>query len=339
MIKQLSKHLTYREVIMRKSHSLKSNLSVPSSRVIAAVLLVLGSTSLPLPGWAQERVAKSSEGSFPTPDLAAEALVASVRSSSGDAILKVLGPEAKRIVSSGDQIADKAARERFLSAYDQGHQTAQEGEGRAILVIGQEQFPFPIPIVKEGAVWRFDAKAGEEEILNRRIGANELKAIEAARAYVDAQREYASQDRDGKGIQYAQRLLSTDGKKDGLYWPVTDGEAESPLGPLIAGARAEGYAARSGSPAPYHGYVFRILKGQGKDAAGGVIDYVVHGRMIGGFGLIAAPAQYGNSGVMTFVVNHDGVVFQKDLGPETAKAAARIETFNPDSTWSEVKGE
>jgi len=339
MIKQLNKRPSHREDLMRQSRSLKPNLRVRRYSVMTSALLLLGQACLPFPGWAQERVAKSSQESFATPDLAVEALVASVRSGSGEAILTVLGPEAKRIVSSGDPTADQAARERFLHVYDEGHQTTQDGDSRAVLIIGKDEYPFPIPLAKEGAAWHFDAKAGEEEILNRRIGENELKAIEAMRAYVDAQREYASEDRDGKGIQYAQKLMSTEGKKDGLFWPISDGEADSPLGPLIADARAEGYAARSGSPAPYHGYVFRILKGQGKDAAGGAMDYVARDRMIGGFGLIASPAEYGNSGVMTFIVNHDGVVFEKDLGPETSKAVARIATFNPDPTWSKVKSE
>lgn len=277
--------------------------------------------------------------SFASPDLAIDALVSSVRSGTSESIIKVLGPDAKRIVSSGDPTADQAVREKFLAAYDEGHQTTPEGDGRMVLVIGKDEFPFPIPLVKDQAAWRFDAKAGEEEILNRRIGKNELSAVEAMRAYVDAQREYAENDRDGRGVQYAQKLLSTEGKKDGLYWPVGEGETDSPLGPLVAAARMEGYAARSGSPAPYHGYTFKILKGQGKAAVGGEMSYVVGGRMIAGYGLLATPAEYGNSGVMSFIVNYDGIVFEKDLGPDTADLGARISKYDPDSTWTKTSGQ
>ena len=330
---------SHREDLMRRSRSHKLNLRVPlHSLITAAALLLLGPTCLAPPGWAQERARKSSRQSFTSPELAIDALVSSIRTGATGGVLKVLGPEAQRIVSSGDPTADQAARERFLAAYDEGHQMTQEGDNRAVLIIGKDDFPFPIPLVREGSAWHFDAQAGEEEILNRRIGKNELHAIEVMRAYVDAQREYAEVDRDGHGVQYARKLVSSDGKKDGLSWPAAEGEPESPFGPLVAQARAEGYAARSGRPEPYHGYLFKILTAQGKDAAGGAMDYVVAGRMIGGFGLVAAPAEYGNSGVMTLIVNHDGIVFQKDLGPETSRIAAEMTVFNPDSGWIKVAG-
>ncbi|MBS0252922.1 MAG: DUF2950 family protein [Proteobacteria bacterium] len=184
--------------------------------------------------------------------------------------------------------------------------------------------------------WHFDVLAGEKEILARRIGRNELTAISTMHAYVEAQREYAADDHDGKGEQYARRLLSSDGKRDGLFWPSSEGEQESPLGPLVAYARDAGYAMKSGVPTPYHGYVFRILKAQGEHAGGGAREYVIAGRMIGGFALIATPAKYGVSGVMTFIVNQDDQVFQKDLGPDTRAIAADIDAFEPDPSWTQI---
>ena len=236
-----------------------------------------------------------------------------------------------------DDVADAAARQRFLTAYDEAHE-AKESDGRAVLIIGKDEYPFPIPIVADAGAWRFDTAAGAEEILDRRIGQNELSAIEVLKAYVDAQREYAEVDHDGKGVQYAQRLLSSEGKQDGLYWPTAESAPESPFGPLIAEAHAEGYRKTSDSPQPYHGYLFRVLTAQGANAAGGERDYVVNGRMLGGFGLIAVPAEYGSSGVKTFTVNQDGVVFEKDLGEETADEAAAIKSFDPDASWAKADG-
>ena len=276
---------------------------------------------------------------FKSPQDAIDALVAAIKSDKTDELVSILGPEGQKLASSGDPVVDEAARTRFTTAYDEGHNLKQEGDARAVLIVGKDDFPFPIPLVAKEGAWRFDTAAGAEEILNRRIGEDELATIEVMRAYVDAQREYAEADRDGKGDRYARKFVSSEGKKDGLYWPAAAGEPDSPLGPLIGNARAEGYAARSGHPGPYHGYLFKILTAQGDKAAGGARDYIVNGRMIGGFALVAAPAEYGNSGVMTFVVNHDGVVFQKDLGSDTSDLVAEMTTFNPDATWSEVKSE
>lgn len=310
----------------------KSNFTSSARRAIGVALLLLPACAAD--GRAQETPAKPAQ-SFATPELAVEALVASV-GSGADSVLGVLGPDADRIVTSGDPVADQANRERFSNAYSEGHKLAQEADNRAILIIGKDEYPFPIPLVKDDIGWHFDTQAGEEEILNRRIGSNELLAIEAVRAYVDAQREYASEDRDGHGPQYARRLLSQDGKKDGLYWPASGETDASPLGPLIADAQSEGYAATGASDTPraFHGYLYRILKSQGASAPGGAREYLVNDRMIGGFALIAAPAEYGNSGVMTFVVNSDGEVFEKDLGPETGKLASEISSFDPDDSWS-----
>lgn len=328
----------HRESRMQRFQFIPRHKRPVLTRQLAAAACLLGFAWMTSFAWAKDPSDDIKERAFASPDLAVEALAAIVRSGGTGEILAILGPDAIRIASSGDAVADQAARQRFLAAYDEGHKTAPDGEDRATLVIGKDEFPFPIPLVKVGANWHFDAKAGEEEILNRRIGANELSTIEVMRAYVEAQGEYALEDRDGKGIQYAQKLLSSDGKKDGLYWPVSDGEPESPLGPLVAGVSAEGYKVRSGTPSPYHGYVFRILKAQGKSADGGELDYVAGGRMIGGFGLIAAPASYGNSGVMTFVINHDGIVFEQDLGANTTKLAAGIKRFDPDQNWKKVEG-
>jgi Protein of unknown function (DUF2950) len=248
----------------------------------------------------------------------------------------VLGPDGQDIVSSGDEVADAATRQKFVAAYDAKHQIAMEGDNKAMLVIGQEDFPLPIPLVRKDGLWRFDTAAGREEILFRRVGRDELDAIQSCLAYVDAQNEYAERDRTGAGANtYAQRIISEPGKKDGLYWPTSQGEDASPLGELIAEATAQGYRP-GGGRTPFHGYYFKILTKQGPAAPGGELDYIVRGKMIGGFALVAYPAEYRNSGVMTFIVNHTGDVFQKDLGPDTAKFAERITAFNPDRTWKKV---
>jgi hypothetical protein len=206
-------------------------------------------------------------------------------------------------------------------------------------VIGNNNWPFPIPLVKKGEGWVFDTDKGREEILNRRIGENELYTIQVCRAIVDAQREYAIKDRDKNGLlEYAEKFVSDPGKKNGLYWETRAGEGQSPLGPIMARARGEGYQGKpSATPSPYHGYYYKILTAQGKDAPGGAYSYLVKGKMIGGFGVVAYPAEYENSGVMTFIVNHDGTVIQKDLGKNTASVAKGMTVYNPDKTWTEVK--
>ena len=219
-------------------------------------------------------------------------------------------------------------------AYDAKHNVIVEGD-KASLVIGADDFPFPIPLTRQKAGWKFDTAAGRLEILYRRIGRNELDAIQTCLAYVDAQNEYAEKDRTGAGPGvYAQRIVSSSGKKDGLYWPASDGDA-SPLGELVAQASAEGYKAGAGRT-PYHGYYYRILTQQGPNAPGGALNYVVKGKMIGGFALLAYPAEYGNSGVMTFLVNHSGTVYQKDLGDYTMRLVERMTWFDPDQTWKKV---
>ena len=272
--------------------------------------------------------------SFKSPEDAAGALATAVKSGTARNMLKVLGSDAAEIVESGDSVADSDLRQRFLSAYDAKHSLSYDGDKKAILIIGPDDFPFPIPLARNRSGWEFDTNAGRLEILYRRIGRNELDAVQTALAYVDAQNDYADKDRGaGTGV-YAQRFVSSPGKKDGLYWPP-DGD-ESPLGELVAEATADGYKVND-APQPYHGYNYRILTQQGPNAPGGALSYVVGHKMIGGFALVAYPAEYGNSGVMTFLVNHAGTVYQKDLGERTEAIAGRMRAFDPDQTWKKVE--
>ncbi|WP_316397287.1 DUF2950 domain-containing protein [Bradyrhizobium sp. USDA 4503] len=276
--------------------------------------------------------ARAQQG-FPNPEDAASALATAVKAGTSRAMLKVLGRDAADIIESGDDVADANARESFLSAYDAKHSIKADGNKKATLILGRDDFPFPIPLVNNNDGWSFDAAAGRREILYRRIGRNELAAIQTSLAYVDAQNEYAEKDR-GEGVgAYAQRIVSRPGKTDGLFW--RDDKDPSPLGELAAQAAAEGYKVGEQSM-PYHGYYYRILKAQGSDAPGGALNYVVKGKMIGGFALVAYPAEYGNSGVMTFLVNHAGTVYQKDLGSRTDFLAKRMIVFDPDQTWKKV---
>lgn len=292
--------------------------------LILCVALVLATA----PAAAQE--------TFKSPEDAVDALIGAAKSGDKSTILRILGPNGRGIVSSGDEVADRTTRENFVAAYDTKHSLSPDGAAKTDLIIGDDDWPFPIPLVSANGSWRFDTKAGLDEILRRRIGRNELAAIQVALAYVQAQNEYASLDPAGLGPHaYAQHIVSSPGKKDGLYWPTTEGEEPSPLGDLAAQAATEGYKIGQ-RPIPYHGYYYRILKRQGGSAPGGAYDYVVNGKMIGGFALIAYPAEYGNSGVMSFVVNQDGTVFQKDLGPTTAKRARAIEAYAPDQSWTKV---
>lgn len=293
-------------------------------------LLILGAALVVCfaPAYAQER--------FKTTDDAVTALVDAAKSQDKKQLLTVLGPKGQQIVSSGDPVADQMARDKFVTAYDAKHTVTQDGDDKATLVIGDDDWPFPIPMVRKPDGWRFDTRAGLDEILRRRIGRDELSAIQVSLAYVQAQNEYALLNPDGLGQHvYAQHIVSSPGKKDGLYWPTDEREEPSPLGDLAAQASAEGYKVGQ-RPIPYHGYFYRILKRQGPSASGGAYDYVVNGKMIGGFALLAYPAEYGNSGIMTFMVNHDGTVFQKDLGPRTSKIASRIDSFAPDASWQKA---
>jgi len=276
----------------------------------------------------------NAQQSFNTAEEATSALVSAARTGDRKAILTVLGQDGADIISSGDAVADTSARNRAIEAYDAKHQVVTEGADKAVLIIGSEDWPFPIPLVRKDGSWQFDTAAGREEILYRRIGRNELDAIQTCLAYVDAQEDYAERGVAGKGV-YAQHIVSRPGQKDGLYWPPQSSGDDSPLGELAARATAEGY--RVGEQrAPYHGYYYKVLAKQGPNASGGALDYIVRGSMIGGFALVAYPAEYMNSGVMTFLVNHEGNVYEKDLGPNTTQIVAGMTAFNPDGTWRRV---
>lgn len=277
---------------------------------------------------------------FASPDEAVKAVLEALKSGDLKDLSNIFGPGSENLISSGDPVEDKADRERFISLYQQKNKLEEANSTKAVLFIGNENWPFPIPIVKKDGTWLFDTNEGKEEIIARRIGRNELSVIQVCLAYVDAQKEYATKDRDGDGVlEYAQKFSSEPGKKDGLYWNAKEGDEQSPLGPLVAAAQDMGYTGKKSGdkPVPYYGYYYRLLKGQGKDAAGGAYDYIVKGKMIGGFALIAYPAHYGSSGIMTFIVNHTGEVYQKDLGEKTEKTALTIKLFNPDSTWKKVE--
>ncbi len=273
---------------------------------------------------------------FKSPDDAVAALVAAARSDNSRDLMKILGTPGREILFSGDDVADKKARADFLIAFDKKHQIVKKGDSAADLVLGPDDWQLPIPLVQKAGVWQFDTDTGRREILSRRIGRNELNAIQVALSYVDAQNDYASINPQGAKVDtYAQRIISSPGKKDGLYWPAAANEPQSPLGEAFASATVQGY--RPGADAtPYHGYYYKVLTGQGANVPGGAMNYLVKGNLIGGFGLVAYPAEYGNSGVMTFIVNHSGVVFQKDLGPNTARIASRMTAFDPDKTWGKV---
>lgn len=296
--------------------------------LVPVVLLALTGTR----GWA----ADPSPATFASPEQAVDALVVAVRHTDLGEVRRLLGREGRALIWSGDRVADRLGRDRFIAAYDHRHRLDLVSPTRAVLVVGAEAWPFPIPVVHGAGSWRFDTAAGIREILDRRIGRNELNVIEVSRAFVVAQRDYAARDPLGTGLrEYAQRLLSTPGGRDGLYWPAEPGEPESPLGPLVAIARAEGYGRTPpDQPTPYHGYYYRLLTRQGPGAPGGARDYIVGGHMTGGFALLAFPARYGNSGVMTFLVNQNGIVYQKNLGPDTPATAERITEFDPDATWT-----
>jgi hypothetical protein len=296
--------------------------SAPAFTLLALTLGMLGCSSTPA----------VKQATFPTAEGACQALVVALRSHEETRLLQILGPEGEELVSSGDEVADQNSVTKFLKVYDEQHSLATQSDGSVILQIGKDDWPFPIPIVQDGSGWRFDTEAGKDEILSRRIGRNETAVIEVCLAIVDAQREYAQRDPDGDGVcAYAQKFLSDPGKKNGLYWETAEGGEESPLGPLVATATEEGYTV--GVSAPYHGYRYRMLKSQGEHAQGGAYDYMVGSEMMGGFAVVAYPAEYANSGVMTFIVNHEGVVYQRDLGLDTEKIAKDMTTFDPGPGW------
>ena|SRR5690242_10365232 len=292
--------------------------------VAGAAMLILAVSSL---AQAQQR--------FKTPQEAVDALAKAARSGDGKSIVSILGPGSQELVSSGDPVEDANVRKEYLAAYDAGHRIVAEPGKPAVLVIGPNDWPFPIPMVQRDGQWIFDVAAGREEILARRIGRNELATMKALLAYWDAQQDYADMNKSKSGqAVYAQRIVSSPGKKDGLYWPTSGNEKPSPLGEAVADATQRGY--RPGAGEPFNGYRFKLLLRQGPTAPGGAVDYVVNGDMIGGFGAVAYPAEYGNSGIMTFIINNDGDIYEKDLGEGTPRAASQMTSFNPDHTWRKV---
>jgi hypothetical protein len=283
--------------------------------------------------------AATKQKGFASPEEAVNAFAAALKGDDNKELGAIFGPGVKELISSGDPAHDKQRRESFIRNFDLKNSLVPDGK-KMILTVGETDWPFAIPIVQKGKQWFFDTNAGGKEILHRRVGANELSTIQTMLAIVDAQREYAMKDSDRDGVlEYASKFRSDPGKKNGLYWETKDGEDESPLGAFVADARAEGYVRMGGTmkPMPYHGYYFRMLTKQGKHAPGGAFDYVVNGKQIGGFAVVAFPAKYGNSGVMTFLANHDGVVYQKNIGKETAKITKEMKAFDPDSSWKKAE--
>ena len=310
-------------------------------KILAAALLI---ATTPIINAAQPAppTQQITQKAFATPDDAARALAEAVRAEDVNALLAVVGPSSRSWLFSGDVVTDRNDWKKFLADFDQKHSITESTDKHAFLLVGNDAWPFPAPLVHLSQGWAFDAEAGREEIINRRVGRNELNTIQTLLAIVDAQREYATDDPDGNGYNdYAQRFISSTGKKDGLYWPVEAGESPSPLGPLVGEATLKGYGkekkAGAGQPSPYNGYYYRILTKQGKNAAGGGFDYRVGDKMIGGFAIVAYPAKFGTSGIMTFMVNHDGVVFEKDLGETTADEASKMKSYNPDAGWKMVE--
>jgi hypothetical protein len=274
--------------------------------------------------------AVAQQKTFPSPEAAMNAFGEAIATSDDDAMKALMGPDYHDLIPpSGADV-----RYRFLAAWAKAHRIKPEGDAKALVAVGADGWTLPVPIVKSAQGWRFDTRAGAEEMRLRRIGRNELAVMQVMLAIFDAQKEYASQDRDGDGLlEYAARFESSPGKRDGLYWPTRAGEPQSPLGPAFAAARAAGGSSSTG----YYGYRYKLLVGQGKNAPGGAYDYAPRGRKIGGFAAVAWPVRYGDTGVMTFMVSHDGVVYEKDLGPDTAARASAMTRFDPDATWQKVE--
>ena len=304
----------------------------PGARLRSTATALFVTLLLPTGALAQNAAQKS----FASPRAALTALVEANKADNLTALNEILGPAAANLITSGDDTQDKNDRAQFVTLYEAHHRLQKSAPGTLTLLIGRNEWPLPIPLVKSGDQWRFDSDAGAKELLYRRIGANELAAIKVARALYQAQLDYAAGAHDGnpKGL-YAQRFRSSPNMQDGLYWPVADGAAMSPAGPLVADAEAAGY--ETGTRHPFHGYYFRILKSQGAHARGGAKDYVVEGKMTAGFAILAYPVEFGASGIMTFLVSDRGRVYEKDLGEGTAEAAQALTSFDPDPTWKALK--
>jgi hypothetical protein len=317
----------------KKMNALLAKILFTKSGIAACCVLAFALSTAPLAAAATTDAPPVQQKTFDTAQQAADAMILAVKNDDVPALLEIFGPAGKDFVSTGDDVQDKNSRAEFaaLAQEKMSVEIVPQHPNRAILSVGNEEWPTPVPIVKVAGKWHFDSQAGRTEILDRRIGANELDAITICRGYAEAQEAYASEIHDDSGVnQYAQRIISTPGKHDGLSWQNPDGTEGGPIAAGVAKAIEEGYTSKSG---PYHGYYFKTLTGQGPAAPLGQLDYVVGGAMIGGFALVAWPAEYRVSGVDTFIVSYDGTVYQKDLGPDTAKIASAMERYNPDKTW------
>jgi hypothetical protein len=312
---------------------LEDLMSLKHRRIAFTIRLLLLAVIIPLA--ACKKSEKPSISVFASPDDASNALLAAAESGDQNALLAIFGPDSKEAIYSGDAVQDKNAAAAFVAGYGMMHRWRKMPDGAQVLLVGADNFPFPIPLKKNGeGKWFFDTAAGKDEILNRRIGRNELAIIEVCGAVAAAQAEYFSHPHDGeKTKQYAVKFISDPGKQNGLYWKSADGQSASPLGPLAASAASEGYSAKAEGHTAFHGYYFRMLKGQSDKAPGGAKDYVVNGKMTDGFAFVAYPAEYGNSGVMTFMINQDGVLLEKDLGKTTTETATAMSVFDPDAGW------
>jgi hypothetical protein len=305
-------------------------------QLLSAALALLACAAAPLTR--AQAASPATQQSFSSPDEALKALVAATKAVDRSALDSIFGPDVKDLLS-GDAKQDAIELASFAKSLGQYAVWVQKADDRFVLDIGDQNWPMPIPLVRRNGAWQFDTAAGKDEVLNRRIGEDEINAIGVCRVYVQAQREYAAEDRDGTGMfKYAQRIKSSPGARDGLYWPVTQGEEPSPFGPLVADAHAEGYGGKTagGAPQPYKGYRFRILTAQGPSAPGGAYSYIINGNMVAGFGLVAFPAHWGESGVMTFIVNQWGKVYECNLGEQSAATAGAMVNFDPDAGWTPV---
>lgn len=297
--------------------------------LLALMVMFCGCSKTPAP----------SSTAFSSPDQAGNGLLKAAKAGDQNGLLAIFGPDSKSIILSGDAVQDKATGDAFAAGYQQMHRWRKMPDGSQILLIGAQNFPFPIPLKKnDSGQWFFDTAAGKEEILRRRIGRNELAVIDVCGALADAQADYYSRPHDGgSSKQFAVKFISDPGKQNGLYWDSPEGQPKSPLGPLVAYATGEGYSAKPDAHQPFHGYYFHMLTGQGSQAPGGAKSYITDGKMVGGFAFVAYPAEYGNSGVMTFIMNQDGPLLQKDLGKSTSDTASAMTEFNPDGSWTIVQ--